>query len=1347
MINRLLASTACALALASLPENALAQTAPAAAAPTEADEDARLVAAAARRAADDPVWAALMRDNFGQVAWDAFGTFDLAQTLALPPVFKEYSPPPASAPVADPAALAEALVAAVTKVDAKPMAPVEARTMPGAVTPTPVTTATRDLGNGISENRYFMMFMTQTFDGTFERSHAQKAGFSRLRNADESWVQIDYGDGALVIREPGSRFSAPQLDVGRFVNTTPKDVAIAYDYRTNSMRGNSRTSAYHNTYIRPLMAGMPPLGSNVAWTVTLSAENLGVGTAWSDNFKMEVKRTYFTYADTPYVILEYTVPEFVYGNAIGEKVTHRARGVALADPAMGQIYWNTSLQTATVADATGRPRPYRYARTGFAMDGKAQPMLDITQIPELKSYLDEFYGAAATAPLPIAGAETSDQTPLEMASKIDIAGFTLGENSANQIGEMIGTHAAGDTGAVVGGGIDYEINNVIQPALGAISVATGIVLERNIQQILDAAGRAVGQIEALRVQATAVQAESRAISTALTAQNLRIAALTEKIYQQVVNGESYANAMKTMTELDVARFNAGQLMSKLRDVALRVGTVDLAIAKLQNSIVNVADDIARVAVSPAAREGSVANALIKLNTMLSAQKALSAAFNGIGLAANLAGITKNMALLASFDPHQAGDLSLNGNYSGWGLIAEPALFMLATAGDFASGNVTATVLDLANFVGGRFGDVYMSWQAARAANVDAQIAFMEEVRTGLRSAAQNRRNIDGLIAATGNLGSRIDTLRQEASTNAAQSYRPGGVNDPNWSDPRFDPRTHLPIPSYWAYLKANSPNTLRQLGIDPDAPVGGWPNGVRPQDRPRTQTAQQTAQPRQPGGANYPTRDPSAVTPAPTPPRQPTLEEIAAGGSTRPARTPPVPYTPQPRPPARDDRLYTDENPITRTATSPFDVRPVTFDPVTSEPVAWTPVTWTPPTWEPPTWEPPVWTPPRYDAPRASDIPWTDLDSGRNWPRLGGNMAFDYGDMSGEVATDLSAYEGWLRTQNETYLEQLARTAGYPNLASALRDSASLLRKANDPAFYTWAWSPPAVSGAIGIQFSEGQHEMGRAAYMLGDLLKLSGLFNAEGELNVAGEDGLDDPSKQSLNGRGRNGLGGPQDNAGLADAAYGSGYQTQSDATGRLARESGGRLAGSLFSFEDPYLRQLTANGQGGLDALLAQPFNVILTWGAGAYDLDLHMTGPLGEITSNRFHIYYAAPGNLTGQPFAQLIKDCICNSGSEVILTSALNRGGVYRVSVFNFGNQSATSNNLSSQSNALIQIVRGGTTQSVGNGTTIIGGRVIVSTSVPTNGLGNTWVAVELDPKNGRITVPARIKQSDGSGAVE
>lgn len=194
----------------------------------------------------------------------------------------------------------------------------------------------------------------------------------------------------------------------------------------------------------------------------------------------------------------------------------------------------------------------------------------------------------------------------------------------------------------------------------------------------------------------------------------------------------------------------------------------------------------------------------------------------------------------------------------------------------------------------------------------------------------------------------------------------------------------------------------------------------------------------------------------------------------------------------------------------------------------------------------------------------------------------------------------------------------------------------------------------------------------------------------------------------------------------------------------SGATRVGNLTGMTDDALLRLAATDVGGLRSLLAQPFNVLLTWGAGAYDLDLHMTGPLG---GDRFHVYFSDRGGLDAAPFAELIRDCICTNGSEVILTSNLLQGGVYRVSVFNYGEQSATSTQLGSPgANVQLSIVRGGTAVGVGQGTTIQGGRTIFS-GAPSAGQGNTWRAVEIDPANGRIFFVNDIVQSGSSDSVQ
>ena len=219
-----------------------------------------------------------------------------------------------------------------------------------------------------------------------------------------------------------------------------------------------------------------------------------------------------------------------------------------------------------------------------------------------------------------------------------------------------------------------------------------------------------------------------------------------------------------------------------------------------------------------------------------------------------------------------------------------------------------------------------------------------------------------------------------------------------------------------------------------------------------------------------------------------------------------------------------------------------------------------------------------------------------------------------------------------------------------------------------------------------------------------------------------------------------------FVDLGYGSGYQLQRDANGRLGRASAdSRLVAMINDLRtDEILRVLRTSGQAGLNQLLAQPFNVLLTWGPGAYDIDLHLTGPTGVVGSDRFHIYYAARGSLEGPPFAELIRDCICTSGSEVILLSRLNQGGVYRISAFDFGNQSTTSTELTTNAGLQLQIVRGGTAVSVGNGTTIQGGHVVFAGQPSPGEVGNTWVGVEVDPRNGSVRFVNRTRNSTGGG---
>ena len=159
---------------------------------------------------------------------------------------------------------------------------------------------------------------------------------------------------------------------------------------------------------------------------------------------------------------------------------------------------------------------------------------------------------------------------------------------------------------------------------------------------------------------------------------------------------------------------------------------------------------------------------------------------------------------------------------------------------------------------------------------------------------------------------------------------------------------------------------------------------------------------------------------------------------------------------------------------------------------------------------------------------------------------------------------------------------------------------------------------------------------------------------------------------------------------------------------------------------------------------FNILTAWGAGARDLDLHLTGPQGTST---FHVYYANQGSLTSQPYAKLNGDNTSTNGSEVITVQQFNQGGTYQASVFNYGNQSTTSTNLSTTSGVSLQVINGGTVVPLAaGGATVNGGTVVTSMTPTTNQAGNTWVAVNINPSNGQVTQINQIRNRVPSSAA-
>ncbi len=137
----------------------------------------------------------------------------------------------------------------------------------------------------------------------------------------------------------------------------------------------------------------------------------------------------------------------------------------------------------------------------------------------------------------------------------------------------------------------------------------------------------------------------------------------------------------------------------------------------------------------------------------------------------------------------------------------------------------------------------------------------------------------------------------------------------------------------------------------------------------------------------------------------------------------------------------------------------------------------------------------------------------------------------------------------------------------------------------------------------------------------------------------------------------------------------------------------------------------------------------------MDLHLTGPEG---SSVFHVYFGNRGSLTTQPYALLNADNLGTNGSEVITVQQFNQGGPYQASVFNFGDQSTTSTNLSTTAGLSLSVINGGTVvPTTGGGSTVEGGSLVTSLTPTPNLAGNTWIAVSIDPATGQVTLVNQI----------
>jgi len=152
-----------------------------------------------------------------------------------------------------------------------------------------------------------------------------------------------------------------------------------------------------------------------------------------------------------------------------------------------------------------------------------------------------------------------------------------------------------------------------------------------------------------------------------------------------------------------------------------------------------------------------------------------------------------------------------------------------------------------------------------------------------------------------------------------------------------------------------------------------------------------------------------------------------------------------------------------------------------------------------------------------------------------------------------------------------------------------------------------------------------------------------------------------------------------------------------------------------------------------------------------DSHLNGP--KANGGTFHVYWAVQGQTIEG--AKLENDCLSNctntagNQSEVITIEEFNSGGLYRASLHGWTDRDTTNSTFIADNNDKFsfRILQNGTLSRGNNGSAIVtGGTEIFKLIPPNSGIGNTWVAANIDPSSGQIQTVNKIVNYDSASTV-
>lgn len=1001
---------------------------------------------------------------------------------------------------------------------------------------------------------YTMQVLTQSFDGEQESSKAQALAYARMRRGDESWIELDFGDGGAVIENRGGTAA------GLFTNTSGVEAGLRYNYATRRISGGDPlVERFHNTFVRRKLGRGPALGSNAQWSVQLRPAELGVVATSGAPLTIELSRKYFSHGGHDYVLLHYRVPAFSY-DALGRQVVQWGEGAALTDPGFGMMYWNVALHRAVGEQEGTSGRPYRQMKTMIAIGRNGKPMIDPRSIPQTAALLDSLQGQSAQEIIGFIDGTMPDHTPLIMANAIDIMALSIAEDSPNQLGEVTSQIANSVNGltetAPPPANTQPNDNNDNLPVSvpNPISTQGGGALDTamNVSGTLNTSVDLADKFSAITEGLNVLVSQSASLSGQLGTLEAQITAITNAIAAEppLFRASTAFSALKVTYEAQKAELAS---LEAVFDTGIRTGVLPppgmvsnyirltgesmdsatelsrMAAAGESLTVIETARDVAMATnlQSKAAELGRVQQALATLGTKAGGLQPLikslsqtefaslvksfgsspyAKVLSGVATGLNVSAVgmaAYNTTTAAGTDLATGQDLPLTRNYGTGGSATLVGLEIMAMAGNAYSGNVKGLFYDMAAISVGSVTDIIISMKGVQDANFRAVEAEMDYYTTELMGI---RRRASAFEQQLADLGAEVEGVREDLANFDRDTDAAAAMAQQLLDERR---RNRAEREAAEATARQAEENELRRIAQEAaQRAAEEEARRTEPNEEEWAQFHEDITAAMQP---DYPTLSQDArdrISEEAQLRREAEREaelaleaeqaaqlagDIARALAEREQQQREMQRISDEAVAQREQERLAREQWLEEARDRELTVADLTVSQLNVSEFDIKPVTFEGPEWDPPVFHPPEWVPPEFHPPKITPIDWSNFDDD-DYPATG-NLAFDYLDMAGTVETDLSRWAEWLATQNVRELERLALQAGYPNLASALADAENIIHQSQDEGYRQWALQAPSCGGYVGCGPSYLERwAMKTSIVALGDILVQSrGIFSSGG--------------------------------------------------------------------------------------------------------------------------------------------------------------------------------------------------------------------------------------------------------------